>query len=90
MVDSPDTSLDMQRIHYQILMAKSPTERLMMACEQSDSIKQLIEEVIQQQHPEYTVGELKAAVFSRYYQQDFPPQALETITCAIKLYFDKQ
>ena len=41
-----DTSSEMKRIHLEILMAKTPRERLMMACEQTDALHNLTEFLI--------------------------------------------
>ena len=84
-----DTSPEMKRKHLEILMAKTPGERLMMACEQTDSLHNLTEFLIAQEFPNLSLPELKAATFKRFYQGDFPKEQLEIIAESIKNFHSK-
>jgi len=80
-----DTTPEARDIQLQILLKKSPEERFLLGCDMIDATYFLVKNSIIRQHPDYTEQEIIAAVFERYYQNDFTKEKIQEIKQAIRL-----
>ncbi len=85
-----DTSLEVDRLFSQFLMAKSVTERFQMGFEMMNDGRRIVECAIRRQHPDWSAGELKAAVFKRIYQDDFSADEMVRIKESLMAYEQRQ
>ena len=58
---SPDTDLKAARAHISILRGKTPSERVRMAMELSDSVRETCIAGIKKRHPDYSAEEVNLA-----------------------------
>ena len=66
-----DTSPEVERLHHELLMARSPGERLRMGLGWSAMLRSLALASIRAQHPEATPAEVRQRLFLRYYGDEF-------------------
>ena len=71
-------------------MQKSNVERFRMAFEMVDMGQRIVETNLNQQHPDWSTGQLKAAVFERIYRDDFSADEMERIMASILAFHDRQ
>jgi len=69
-----DTHESIKKRFFQMMMSKSPAERLRMGCSMFDSAKQIVRSSILQQNPNGSPLEVKKEIFRRFYGQDFKSQ----------------
>jgi hypothetical protein len=74
-----DTSDEMRRKHYEIIMGKSPQERFLMCLEMMDDVREIVLNSIRKQNPEISQTDLKIEFVKRYYKNDFTPEKMEDI-----------
>ena len=60
MFNSPDTSPETEAIYHQLMMAKTPEERLMMGLQMAHDGMQLWFERIRREHPDYSPDQVRA------------------------------
>jgi len=63
----------------QLIMAKSPEERLLMGCSMFDMVKQIIKGSIINKGPKITHWRMRAEIFIRFYSVDFDEAAKSKI-----------
>lgn len=71
-----DTPAHIRRLYADFIMSKSDAERFQMSFEMADIGQQLTEQQVRQNHPNWSIGEVKAAVFERIYRMDFSEQEM--------------
>jgi len=81
-----DTTEEAREKQFEIIFSKSPKERFQIAAEMIDFMKQVVENSIRSENPGISKADLAAAVFRRYYVNDFPPDELEKIAEHIRQY----
>jgi hypothetical protein len=54
-----------------LIMLKSPEERLLMGCSMFDAARQIVQSAICNSRPDITESELKKEIFIRFYGTDF-------------------
>ena len=74
-----DTTAEIEKKQREILMAKSPGERLAICLEMTDFAHELVESGIKAKTPNISCFDLKAEVFKRFYKNDFEGEELERI-----------
>jgi hypothetical protein len=74
-----DTSPEMERKMMEMIMTKSPIERVMMGCSMYETSKQLIIEGILRQNPGISKVKLRQEIFLRFYRDDFTPSQRDKI-----------
>jgi hypothetical protein len=81
-----DTTPEVRRIHHEMLMRRSPEERLRMAFSMYDAARLLVEAGIRMRHPDISPAEMKRQVFLRFYGDEFDDdqkkRILEALSCA--------
>jgi hypothetical protein len=87
MSDTPEDILAIQR---HIFHALSPAERFKRGLEQTEAIRQVVENSVRMQYPQASQAELKEQVFRRYYSHDLPPAELEAACQALRRYWERQ
>lgn len=80
MNDTPD---HIRHLYASYIMGKSDVERFRMGFEMADLGPRMVEQSIKQQHPDWSAGELKAAVFERIYRNDFPVEEMARIKASL-------
>ena len=75
-----DTPTDIQQMYSDFIMSKSVTERFRMGFDMSNEGRRMIEWSVTRQHPDWSTGQLKAAVFERMYRDDFTADEMKRIT----------
>ncbi|MEA3368742.1 MAG: hypothetical protein U9Q24_00060 [Candidatus Ratteibacteria bacterium] len=66
-----DTSPAMNSKFYQLIMAKSKEERLLMGCSMFDTAKQIVKNAIANHNPGITSQTMRKEIFLRFYGKDF-------------------
>lgn len=84
-----DTSDEMRRKQYEIIMAFPLEERVRMACEMIEFSFQMAENLIKQKNPHITEGELRIEIFKAFYEKDFSAEEVARISEAIRAYHAK-
>lgn len=82
-----DTPEDIRRIYSDYIMKKSDSERFKMGFEMADIGQRIVEQRIGKQHPDWSVGEVKAAVFEQIYRNDFSTSQMNRIKSLIMAYY---
>lgn len=78
-----DTPLHIRRMQAAIIRQKPLEERLRMVFEMMEGGQRMVEDRLARLHPDWSVGELKAAVFDRIYRDDFSTEELKRIKTSI-------
>jgi hypothetical protein len=81
-----DTTEEARLKQLEIIYSKTPQERFLMGVEMIDSVRSIVESSIRSEKPGISNADLAAAVFKRYYLNDFPPDELEEIARQIREY----
>ena len=87
MSDTPEDILAIQR---QIFSDLSPAERFKRGLEQTEAIRQMVENSVRRQYPQASEPEIKEQVFRRYYSHDLPPAELEAACQALRRYWENR
>ncbi len=74
-----DTSPVMEKKWRDLMMARSPSERMSMCMSMLASAKQLVKAGILTKNPQLSPKELSREVFLRFYRDDYCPEAREKI-----------
>ncbi|WP_020600690.1 hypothetical protein [Spirosoma panaciterrae] len=82
-----DTPEYIRRIYSDYIMKKSDSERFKMGFEMADIGQRVVEQRIGKQHPDWSVGEVKAAVFEQIYRNDFSTSQMNRIKSLIMAYY---
>ncbi len=85
-----DTPPHVQKLYSDFIMSKSVTERFRMGFDMSNEGRRMIEYSVARQHPNWSTGQLKAAVFERIYRDDFGADEMERIMASIAAFHDWQ
>ena len=78
-----DTSTRVKTIYHDMLMARSPEERLKMGCSMFDAAKQIVRSSILNKDQNISDQELKKKIFLRFYGHEFTPQKLKKILSSL-------
>lgn len=79
-----DTPPDIRRLQGQIVRRKPLEDRLRMVFEMMEGGQRMVADRLSRQHPDWSAGELKAAVFERIYRNDFSEPEMERIKAYLK------
>ena len=74
-----DTSTKIKGIYQDMLLAKTPEERLKMGCSMFDAAKQIVRSSILNKDQNISDQELKKKIFLRFYGHEFTSQELKRI-----------
>lgn len=66
-----DTSPQIEKLHHDMLMARSPLERLKMSCSMYDTAKHLVIASIKEQDPDCSPQKMRQEIFMRFYGDDY-------------------
>lgn len=66
-----DTSVSVQRLFEQMLMRRSPEDRLRMGCSMFTAARRIVESSIRASSPNILPMEMKQKIFLRFYGDDF-------------------
>lgn len=78
-----DTPAGIEATFLDLMMSRSPSERLAMACRMFDTGKALIQAGILDECGELEPGELRRRMFLRLYPQDFAQDEKEQILASL-------
>lgn len=78
-----DTPLEVRRLQGRIVLEKPLQERLRMVFEMMEGGQRMVTDLLRRQHPDWSTGQLKAAVFERIYRNDFSVDEMERIKISI-------
>lgn len=82
-----DTPPEVQQLYQKMLMSKSPSERVKMACRMFDSARKIMIAAIIRDRPDITATQLRVEFFLRMYGDDFTAAEREKI---VKWISDRQ
>lgn len=85
-----DTPLHVRRMQGEIIRKKPLSERLHMVFEMMEGGQRMVTNLIRKQHPDWSDGQLKAAVFERIYRDDFPADDMNRIMEAMTRFYDRK
>ena len=74
-----DTSPEIRRLQGRIVLEKPLEERLRMVFEMMEGGQRMVSDSFCRQHPDWSTGQLKAAVFERMYRDDFTADEMKRI-----------
>jgi hypothetical protein len=74
-----DTSMDIEKRYRDMIMAKTPEERLRMASRMFDSARKLVIAGILRERPNLSESQLRARLFLRMYERDFSAVEIQNI-----------
>ncbi len=78
-----DTAVAVQRRFEQMLMRKSPEERLRMGCSMFTAARTIAEISIRANSPQILSSEMKRKLFLRFYGAEFSDSQIQSILCAL-------
>lgn len=78
-----DTSPEMERRFREMLISRSPEDRLKMACSMHETARRLVIASLLQQNPNATPADLRRGLFLRFYADDFSPEETGRILAAL-------
>jgi len=78
-----DTSPDVEARYRRMILARSPADRLRMACRMFTTAKTLAKAGLEAEHGLLERGALRRQIFLRFYGADFPPAARDRIADVI-------
>ncbi|MBK8503611.1 MAG: hypothetical protein IPL46_16220 [Saprospiraceae bacterium] len=81
-----DTTAQARKKQLEIILSKTPEERFLLGCDMIDSTYFIVKNSIIQENPHYSEREIVAAIFERYYRNDFSREKLHEIMQAIRNY----
>lgn len=74
-----DTPPHVEKMYRELLMSRSPYERLKMACSMFDTARNLLAAGIRHRHPDIDEIDLRTEVFRCLYRRDFSEEQLNKI-----------
>ena len=74
-----DTSPELARKYREMIMSKTPIERLKMVSGMFDTGKKLVKAGIIAKNGVLSEAEMRAAIFTRLYQRDFSPETFQRL-----------
>src|SRR5262249_41651596 len=74
-----DTTLEAARVQFEVFRRMSPSKRLELAFQMSDSLRQLVADGVRSRHPDYSEHQVRPAVIrltlgEKLFQQVYPGQ----------------
>lgn len=87
MNDTPD---HVRRLYADFIMSKSYSERFKMGFEMADVGQRMVEQQFLLIHPDWSIGEIKAAVFERIYRDDFAEDEMSRIKASFISFYNSQ
>jgi len=78
-----DTPPEIRRLQGRIVLEKPLEERLRMVFEMMEGGQRMVANFLHRQHPDWSISQLKAAVFERMYRDDFTADEMERIITSI-------
>lgn len=85
-----DTFDDIRKKQLEIILSKTPSERFMMGADMCDSVYLIVRNRIANENPDYSEGEIVAAIFRRYYSDCFSEEDLLKISKSIHDFHKKK
>ena len=85
-----DTTPEARRLQGRTVLQKPLQERLRMVFEMMEGGQRMVADRLRRQHPDWSTGQLKAAVFERIYRADFTADEMKRITGSIVAHHDRQ
>ena len=85
-----DTPAHVRRLYADFIIGKSDAERFQMSFEMADIGQRMVFDRLRRQHPDWSTGEVKAAVFERIYRDDFSAEEMTRIKAALLTFHQKQ
>lgn len=79
-----DTTPEMEERFRQMLMARSPEERLKMGCSMHETARRLVIASLLQGNPNATPADLRRGLFLRFYGHEFGPEETARILEALE------
>ena len=79
-----DTSEEMEKRYYDLLMQRSGEERLKMGCSMYDAAKEIVKSSILNENPGLTANELKEKIFLRFYGPNFSEAQKRKIIASLR------
>lgn len=79
-----DTAPEVAERYRTLLMRRSGSDRLRMACEMFECARQLMIAHIKAEHPNLTDAELRVKIFERTYGSDFAPDERDRIAARLR------
>lgn len=74
-----DTAPGIEAKLFELMMKKTPEERLIMGCGMFDTAKTIVVSSIRDKHPGISASDLRKEVFLRIYAADFEPRRKQAI-----------
>jgi hypothetical protein len=78
-----DTSPEIERKYEELLMQKSPEERLRMGCSMFSAARKIVVSSLAQRNVRRSRAELRRQIFLRFYGEDFTGAAKEKILAGL-------
>ncbi len=78
-----DTSPEVERRYREMLLSRSGEERLKMGCSMFGMARALFRASILAKNPDATAGELRRAIFLRWYGREFDAETKQKILSAL-------
>ena len=85
-----DTSRDIRKKQFEIIMAKPLKKRLEALFEMTDLSRKIIQNRIIAKNPKISEAELNVELFKVFYQSEFDEHSLQQIADSIKQYWEKK
>ena len=79
-----DTSAEARANQLQVILRKSKTERLTMAIQMMEDVREMVLEGIKKQNPGISESDLKIEFLKRYYQNDLSADDLQGAILSIR------
>ena len=79
-----DTSEEFEVIFRNMIMKRSPEERLLMGSSMFDTAKQIVRSSIMEQYPKILPKEMKEKIFLRFYGMEFSESEKKKILSALR------
>ena len=73
-----DTPAEVQKMYHDLLMSRTPAERVQMVCSMHETARAIIRAGIPDDAWE-TEKDLRLEVFRRFYREDFTPEEMDRI-----------
>ena len=84
-----DTPAHIRSLQLNFFRTKTGGERLQIGLQMMEEGRRLVECQLRSRHPDWSDGQVIAAVFERFYKRDFPTEQLTIIKQSIIDYHDR-
>ena len=74
-----DTNPKIAKKFHDMMIAKTPAERLMMACDMFDFSREIVEGSIREENPNISRSDMRRQLFLRFYGHEFDESSKEKI-----------